>query len=226
MIATSYVSKHPVLGFLTNLTDRFIIGKIKAPGKEGDAAQEHTDTDDEASTSKRRKVNAPKKGYSIEIFDTAQVSEGDCKECRCCKCGAGLKCGKCKRMPDCYCKAFRSPLDFACLSIAYWLLQCSTDPYFGLISANERRQRKDPYNLHYLEPYFNTQQRLRDLFRESSTNDNVLEEFRSQLDVCETTFEKYQFILNRLTSEFQADLFPNSRENDPIYDAPPFMMFS
>lgn len=66
MIAANYNSKHPVLGILTNLVNRFILAYIKKV--------DNTDSQvDQAGPAKKPKTNQ----CEIEIFDTAQVSLDD-----------------------------------------------------------------------------------------------------------------------------------------------------
>lgn len=62
MIAANYVSKHPVLGVLTNLSNHFILAYISETKVEYE--------NESTSTSKKRKKNS----CSIEIFDTSKVT--------------------------------------------------------------------------------------------------------------------------------------------------------
>lgn len=74
MIAFNFKSSHPVLGFLTNLVDRFIIATIRANSTQVKVEEEEHC---EATTSKKQKIeDEPKRDFTLEIIDT---DEDNCK---------------------------------------------------------------------------------------------------------------------------------------------------
>lgn len=164
-----------MLGFLTNLVDRFIIARIIEVKN-----QEQADVSAAAaatrSTKKRKNIQYK---FSMELFDTDIQNDQLVKIL---------------------------PVDFACLTIANWLMKCSTDPNFDCQNT-KYTEGQDPYDL---TPFYTTNEHLCTLFNDPNTSYDILDEFKDRMHaVCETIEEKSQFIANHFNSEFQSLFIPD-----------------
>lgn len=111
MIALNIESYHPVLGFLTNLVDRFIIATIRANSTQVKVEEEEHC---EATTSKKQKIeDESNRGFTLEIFDTDEDTDED----------------NCK-----------NKFEIAILAIAYWLSQCSTNEGFKYLPVSVQNE--------------------------------------------------------------------------------------